>query len=191
VIPEVMRMAKDNYAQFAVLGLLSHEPMAGYDIRKRITHGMSYFWDLSYGQIYPALKALEKRGFVSKQVQHRPSGPSRKVYSVTGKGLEALRGWLVKPVKKESMRYEILLKLTFGSQVPVEVNLKRIEEFRERSLGNLKMMEVYEEELRGVLDQSPDHLYLLLTVLMGKAVYRSHLEWADKAIGMLKASEEG
>ena len=68
-----------------------------------------------------------------------------------------------------------------------EENARRKEEL----LGNLKMMEAYEKELRGVLDQSPDHLYLLLTVPMGKAVYRSHMEWADKAIGMLKASQEG
>jgi DNA-binding PadR family transcriptional regulator len=184
-------MAKENYAQFAVLGLLSHEPMTGYDIRKRVTHGMDYFWDLGYGQIYPALKALEKKGLVEKEMQQGPTGPSRKVYSVTEEGLEALRGWLVKPIRKESMRYEILLKLTFGSQVPLEVNLKRIEEFRERNLGNLKMMEAYEEELRRVLDQSPDHLYLLLTVLMGKGIYRSHTEWADNAIKMLTATEEG
>ena len=183
-------MTKDNNAQFAVLGLLSHEPMTGYDIRKRITHGMSYFWDMGYGQIYPALKALEREGLVEREVQQGPTGPSRKVYSVTEEGLKALRGWLSKPIRKESMRYEILLKLTFGSHVPVDVSLKRIKEFRERNLGNLKMMEAYEEELRQVLGQSPDHLYLLLTVLMGKGIYRSHVEWADIAVEMLKTSKE-
>jgi PadR family transcriptional regulator AphA len=44
---------------FAILGLLSIEPMSGYDIRRNLDESLSYFWSESYGQIYPSLKKLE------------------------------------------------------------------------------------------------------------------------------------
>ena len=52
---------KDNNATYVLLGLLSHNPMTGYDIKKSVATRMSYFWDLSYGQIYPTLKATRKK----------------------------------------------------------------------------------------------------------------------------------
>jgi DNA-binding PadR family transcriptional regulator len=179
-------MPKKNSARFVVLGLLSHEPMSGYDIKQRVDRQMSYFWDLSYGQIYPALRSLEDDGLVTKEIEEGEGGPDRKVYTVTPAGHEALREWLMGPVETERIRYEILLKLTFGSHVAKDVNVERLEAFRERNEENLRMMEMYEDNLRNVLEQSEDHIYILLTVLMGKGIYRSHITWADQAIELLK-----
>jgi ABC-type antimicrobial peptide transport system permease subunit len=52
-------MAKENKARFVILGLLAHEPMSGYDIKKRIEYSISNFYDISYGQIYPELARME------------------------------------------------------------------------------------------------------------------------------------
>ena len=50
----------------ALLGLLSLGPMSGYDIRQLIPRSIGYFWNESYGQIYPGLKRLAAAGLVEK-----------------------------------------------------------------------------------------------------------------------------
>ena len=57
-------MAKDRKIDLVILGLLSHEDLTGYDIKKQIDSGISFFWKGSFGSIYPALSEMEKSGFV-------------------------------------------------------------------------------------------------------------------------------
>ena len=49
---------KENKSKYAIMGMLSMGPMSGYDIKKRFEKSLSYFWNESYGQIYPILRKL-------------------------------------------------------------------------------------------------------------------------------------
>ena len=49
-------MAKDRKIDVVILGLLAHEDLTGYDIKKRIDGAISFFWKGSFGSIYPTLK---------------------------------------------------------------------------------------------------------------------------------------
>ena len=62
-------MAKKQKTRSAILGLLSWQPMSGYDIKKLIEMGLRHFWSESYGQIYPTLEQLVKEGFAAKKSQ--------------------------------------------------------------------------------------------------------------------------
>ena len=65
--------------QFVILGALSKEPLTGYDIKKRmIKTNMDSFWDISFGQIYPSLRELEKEGAISKEIEINENKPNRK-----------------------------------------------------------------------------------------------------------------
>ena len=179
-------MAKGSITKYIILGLLSHEPMTGYDVRKQIESQISYFWsDIKFGQIYPALAKLEQEGLTTKEVAMNENAPLKKTYTITAKGREAFQDWLLQPVAKEQVKYEILLKLFFGSQLPVAENIKRIQEFRERSAQNLQLMIQYAENLQQVLHEE-GHLYFLLAVLLGKHFYRAQLDWVDEAIQLLE-----
>ncbi len=175
-----------NMAKYIVLGLLSHEKMSGYDIKKRAENSIGRFWNLSFGQIYPALAALEGDGLVEKAVQEPGKGPERHVYSITQEGRASLEEWLIRPGEKEYTRYGILLKLFFGAQLPKEVNTKRIREFKTRQEENLITMASFKEELAAVMGEEPDHLYYYLTVLFGERVYRAYIEWAEEALSLLR-----
>lgn len=178
-------MAKENKTLYAILGMLSHEDLTGYDIKKRIDNSIRFFWDAGFGQIYPNLKILEKDGLVTKRIEAGENRPNRIIYSITERGREELKKWLAVPVGDEQVRYEILLKLFFGSLLPVEKNIKKIEEFRDRNRANLEIMQGFKSCLRDALKESEDHLYYLLTVLLGEKIYRTHMEWADEAIELL------
>ena len=57
-------MGKERKIDLVILGLLSHEDLTGYDIKKHLDGAIGFFWKGSFGNIYPALTALEKEGFV-------------------------------------------------------------------------------------------------------------------------------
>jgi len=176
---------KENKTMYVILGLLSHEDMTGYDIKKRIDISLKLFWDAGFGQIYPSLRTLEKGGLVKCQNQTSDTGPDRILYSITEEGRKALNIWLLKPVEKEQVKYEILLKLFFGSVIEPKENLKNIREFKERNSNTLALLQGFKKQLEQVLEQDKDHIYYYLTVLFGEKVYKAYLEWADEATEIL------
>jgi DNA-binding PadR family transcriptional regulator len=177
---------KDNNAKYVLLGLLSHNPMTGYDVKKSVATRMSYFWDLSYGQIYPTLKELEKNNLITQKIEINEKGPNRKVYTINDTGIKELQTWLCKPAKKEVHRYEFLLKLIFGNQTTPELNFKHIEEFRARNTKIYQTMTLFEESLKPILNQNESHYHVLLTILLGKSIAKASVEWADNALKMLQ-----
>ena len=178
-------MARENKARYVILGLLAHESLSGYDIKKRIEKRISNFYDISYGQIYPELARMEEHGLVAKKVEFGEKRPDRKVFSITEKGRDELRQWVSKPVEEEKVHYEILLKLFFGSQISVKDNLLNINKFRSRCSGKLLLLQMYEKELRSILGENVDHGYYLVTVLFGVQVYKAYLNWAEEAVEIL------
>lgn len=182
-------MSKENTTLYVILGLLTHEDMSGYDIKKRIDSSINNFWAAGYGQIYPALKMLEKDGHVIKATGVNVKGPERLIYSITESGKKVLIDWLKTSNEKEYVKYEILLKLFFGSMLPIQDNINKIMEFRTRNEEKLKMMELFSENLKQVLQDNRDHYYYYLTVLFGKHTYKANIDWADKAVKILKELE--
>ncbi len=49
-------MANEKKMDCVILGLLSHEELTGYEIKRRIDTTLKFFWSGSYGSIYPTLK---------------------------------------------------------------------------------------------------------------------------------------
>jgi DNA-binding PadR family transcriptional regulator len=59
-----------------LLGLLTIEPMSGYDLGQNIRTSVGYMWNESYGQIYPNLKKLAVEGLVTaKRLLDHPTRP--------------------------------------------------------------------------------------------------------------------
>jgi DNA-binding PadR family transcriptional regulator len=88
--------------EFAVLGLLHESPMHGYELRKRLNTLLGSFRALSYGSLYPCLKALVARGWIAADGDGESdpaSGPvapalagrrAKIVYRLTAEGKEHL-----------------------------------------------------------------------------------------------------
>ena len=77
-----------------LLGLLTIEPMSGYDLGQLIRISVGHFWRESYGQIYPNLKKLAAEGLVTAKTERQKGKPDRRIYSITNKGREQLaNGW--------------------------------------------------------------------------------------------------
>lgn len=181
-------MAKENVTEYIILGLLTHEGLSGYDIKKRIDTSIINFWEVGYGQIYPTLKSLQRDGNITGATTQSTIGPDRIVYTITDTGVKKLSAWLSLPAHKENAKYEILLKIFFGNLLPREDTLNRIETFKKGHLIKSQLMTAYKENLESVLSNDDDHLYFYLTVLFGERIYQAYLDWADEAIALLKDS---
>lgn len=179
-------MAKENKTIYVILGFLSHEDLTGYDIKKRIDSSLSYFWGAGFGQIYPTLNLMEKSGWVNKRSDNMGQKLERIIYSITEEGRKQLITWLSSPVDNEYVKYEILLKLFFGNLLEVQKNIDNISTFKEKYAAQIPVLKGFETELKKVQQNSPDHLYFLLTVLFGEKVYKAYVEWAEEAIEILK-----
>ena len=50
--------------ELAVLGLLSEQPLHGYELKKRLAETLGPLWGISFGSLYPALRRLERSGSI-------------------------------------------------------------------------------------------------------------------------------
>lgn len=59
-----------------------------YGIKQKIHKSVGFFLNISLGQIYPALKKLEKNGHVKVKSSMSEGGKKSSIYSITSSGVE-------------------------------------------------------------------------------------------------------
>ena len=150
-------MAREKRIDMVILGLLSHEDLTGYDIKKRIDGSISFFWKGSFGNIYPALKEMEENDLIAKQDVSK-TGREKITYQITKRGRKVLQDWLGDEQDVNEIRYETLLKTFFGGNVNKQTTLHNIEVFEERIRADLALMKSYCAQLKNALDDE-DHRY--------------------------------
>ena len=177
-------MANEKKIDCVILGLLSHEELTGYEIKKRIDTTLKHFWNASYGSIYPALNDLVNRGLATKR-EDTKNNRNKLIYTITENGRIYLKKWLTLPVEKDELRYETLLKLFFGNEQGEEQAIFHIDAFEKRIEEELTFLLHAETILNKCLDDDSTHKYYLLTVEFGIKTYHTYLEWCREAKKLL------
>lgn len=178
-------MAKDRKIDMVILGLLAHEDLTGYDIKKRIDNGIRFFWKGSFGSIYPALAALEEAGRIRKAYgDEQRSGRERIVYAITEAGREQLKAWLSDSRTVNDMKYEMLLKVFFGGAAADTATLDTIDAFEKEISRDLAILRFYKQNLTPVFRER-DHVFFYLTVSFGVETYEGYLRWCREARSIL------
>ena len=109
-------MSNKSRTKYTVLGMLSIEPMSGYEIKQAIQRSTGFFWSESEGQIYPALAECVEKGWATYQEEAtKTTSRTKKTYKITNVGKKELTSWLSKKVQPNMLRNELLLKLFFGN----------------------------------------------------------------------------
>jgi DNA-binding PadR family transcriptional regulator len=178
-------MAKRSSSSTEVLlGLLTIQPMSGYDLGQTIHESVGHFWNESYGQIYPNLKKLAAGGFLTARTERQKGKPDRQVYSITRKGRERLADWLAVPPQPEIPRNELLLKLFFGGQVSLQISMQHVERMIETESAVLRKIGQIEKEIDRNR-QYPDVPYWKMAVRFGQLELEAHLRWAQETLAQL------
>jgi PadR family transcriptional regulator AphA len=182
-----MRQRSSSSAQ-ALLGLLTIEPMSGYDLRQTIAASIGHMWSESYGQIYPNLRRLEAAGLVQRKTEQKGKR-DRQVYAITSKGRARLAEWLALPAQPEIPRNEMLLKLFFGAQVPVKVSIAHVQHMAVQHRAVLQEFRRVEREAIDSNRQYPDAPFWKMAVRYGQMEIETHLSWAEETLAELRKME--
>ena len=177
-------MANEKKLDCVILGLLSHEDLTGYEIKKRMDTVLKYFWSASYGSIYPTLKELADRKLATK-TESKESGREKITYTITKEGRKYLKDWLTIPVDKDELRYETLLKLFFGHEAGAPASFRHVENFEEKIRDELPQLMAMAKTLEEIAEDDETHLHYLLTVKFGVKGYQAYLEWCNEAKALL------
>jgi DNA-binding PadR family transcriptional regulator len=171
--------------RYFILGLLSQQPMSGYDIKRFLDHLDWLIGSPSFGSLYPALHSLLEDELVSVDVVRRKSKPTRKIYTIEEKGRQALDGWMAEPMEDDASLKTFLMRLMLANNLS-RANLVDYLEQRRSQVA------LYRESLQPLINQEnrpedPD-LGQRLALDYGLAVAAAELAWLDQALKQLKTS---
>jgi len=95
-----------------LLGLLEPGPSHGYTLKAAFDSRFATDRPLRYGQVYATLSRLQRDGLAEEVAIEPGSGPERRMYAVTPRGVQELSTWLVTPEPPTGYAVSVLFAKT-------------------------------------------------------------------------------
>nr|WP_276611936.1 PadR family transcriptional regulator [Kineococcus vitellinus] len=157
-------------------------PLHGYEVRKRLDQRLGVFRALSYGSLYPALRALQAGGCITETTGQRLPGTvsprrARVVYEITAHGKDRLAEMLEDsgPEAWEDDAFGVHFALF--TRVAPRTRLRVLEGRRARLLERLEQLSRSIERTQAQLDA-----YALEAQRHGLETVRSEVDWLERLI---------
>ena len=133
-------MSEISNAEAALLALLSEEPMYPYKIEQEVKYRDMRFWtELSMSSIYKLLRKLERDGLVDCETGISEENRTRRTYSVTEYGANALRKKLGELLcEPEHLRWRVDIGTYNVDLIDPQEAVDRLKEYREGLRKNLQ-----------------------------------------------------
>ncbi|MDF2872579.1 MAG: putative transcriptional regulator [Anaerocolumna sp.] len=96
-----------NKLSYGLLGLISTQPLTGYDLTAKINR----FWRSTHSAIYPLLSDLTVKGYIECVSEKQSGKPDKKIYTLSDSGRELLNEWFSSETGSEVIRDEASLKM--------------------------------------------------------------------------------
>lgn len=180
---------RSDVLETAVLGLLHESPMHGYELRKRLNAVLGWGRALSYGSLYPCLKAMVTKGWIvedtssGSDASRSATAPAlagrraRIVYELTAEGKEHFQDLLgdAGPSTWEDENFDV--RFAFFARTDVEVRLRILE-------GRRSRMEDRLEKLRSSLQRTRERMdgYTLELHRHGLESVEREVRWLNELI---------
>ncbi len=169
----------------AILGLLSFEPMSGYDLGRAFANVVDHFWHADQSQIYRTLNRLAQAGAITTTVVPQDGKPDRKVHSLTEIGRDELTAWLQSPLDADEPKEPFLARIFFAGPLGAEKVLALLEERKRR-------VEQFVNELTALPTATTDLAATLrvATLRNGLAHAQAELTWIQQTKNTLSQLED-
>ncbi|WP_309122045.1 PadR family transcriptional regulator [Paenibacillus sp.] len=131
--------------QYAILGILSYRSMSGYDLKKIMQESPIFPWSGNNNQIYKSLVELLEAGLLTHEVVHQESSPSKKIYSISDAGSEALERWANSRPEPPECKKLFLAQLAWADVLSEEELDGLIGRYEEEVESRLRL---HEEQIR-------------------------------------------
>jgi DNA-binding PadR family transcriptional regulator len=132
--------------KFPILGFLMEAEATGYDLKQRFQDPVGFFYRVSDGSIYPALKKLARDRLVTLRTE-RHGRRARKVYAITPRGRAHFMQMLREPAQPIFVFDESQVKMYFADREP-EIALEHIERSRRDDQARTALLSRMVAEMR-------------------------------------------
>ncbi|MBN1505802.1 MAG: helix-turn-helix transcriptional regulator [Sedimentisphaerales bacterium] len=173
----------------AILGLISQRPLTGYDIRKVFaTTPMGHF-SRSPGAIYPALRRIEKAGWVRGRAGQGKTHRERVAYEITAKGREVLKQHLLRPVTRDDVIWrmdDLMMRFAFmDSVIGCHGAVRFLQDFAAQVDAYVTVLHGYLGSVRDIMPPCGR-----LALEQGIQSYEMNAQWARQAIQELQSDSK-
>lgn len=164
-----------NATAASLLGFLHDGPMAGWDLVVTARAVIGDFWSLTPSQVYRELVTMAGAGLVQAGDRGRRD---RRPYTITTAGREAFASWLDHEPGPETVRFPLLLTISFGRHLPAQRLAAFVTAHRATHTERLARY----EQIPGTAGDDDTALdpYLAAIVSYGIAYERAMLTWLDQ-----------
>jgi DNA-binding PadR family transcriptional regulator len=174
---------KTSTLDCVLLGLIEQAPRSGYDLRKAFTLTPLRHFSDSPGAIYPALRRLERRGWIAADRDEAGSGRGRRAFRLVPPGRAALMAWLRRPPTRADLVWgldDLMPRFAFMSQCLSRAEIGRFLRTLEPVVG------AYVRELERFQEKTgPMSFTGRLAFEEGVENYRTLGRWARRALAEL------
>ena len=176
-----------NNRETAILGLLFHDSLYGYEIEKIIEErNMRYWTEIGFSSIYYVLKRLEEEDYV-KSKNKMTKGRNRIIYSITRSGKRALNDKIVLLLSESSKQ---ISPFELGIAFMNILDSKESVECLERYLFSLqKRLDRLKEDLRNSKAELANYRKIALFE-RPLELFDAEMNWVKRFIDELQSNRD-
>jgi DNA-binding PadR family transcriptional regulator len=161
--------------EYEVLALVGRGGAGPHDLLLMARRGRMYAW-AGESQYYVAPKRLAAQGYLEARKEPGKTR-ERTVYTLTEKGLSALRDWAKTPVAFPRLQHEGLVRLLAADLVGEDAVVRGLSTLRD----DIADLSVRLDEGAAAAERLPHRRkYLLLGNRLARRLLEVHLEWLDE-----------
>ncbi|BBH24326.1 PadR family transcriptional regulator [Paenibacillus baekrokdamisoli] len=169
-------------SQDVILGILMDGNYSGYEIKHKFETLFSYFYNASYGTIYPTLSKMEKQGLITKESIQQESKPNKNVYTITEAGREAFMHYMESDLQDVELKSDFMVRLFFGEWMEPEYVIQWLEKSIAKEEQQIKKLSVDYERWKSTMSPTQE-----ICITLGIAVQESNLRILVDGLQKLKA----
>lgn len=174
----------------AVMAALLDGEASGYDLAKAFDASVANFWMCTPQQLYRELDRMESDGLVEARTVEQERRPTKRLFSLTREGVEALARFTEADHKPTAIRDELLVAV-----MAVDDNAEAVTaSIRERKRWAEAKIARYERLRAKLLDGRTEEEFLreservgpYLTLLRGLSFERDNVRWCARCLTVLE-----
>jgi DNA-binding PadR family transcriptional regulator len=175
--PHALEMPSKELSLFSyeILGLVGRQGAAPHDLLRLAKRGRMLAW-AGESQYYTEPKRLAELGYLDARKEPGKTR-ERTVYSLTRKGLTALREWAKTPVTFTPVKSEVLQRMLICDLVGEKATREGIATLREDIADVTRILDDAETTAK---DLPHREKYLLLNLRFLRGLLELHLDWIDE-----------
>ena len=170
-----MTVHRLNATAASLLGFLHERPMTGWDLVATAQSRIGDFWSITQSQVYRELARMADDGLI--EAGRRGSRDSQP-YTLTDAGRKAFEEWVDLEPARETIRFPLLLMLSFGPHVSPERRASFIDRHRTMHAEQLARYESNREALASTVE--PVDPFVGATLDFGITYERAVMDWFER-----------